>query len=110
MRLVLWSPLMSVTPNLDPSIASSQVAHGMDASAAASIHSFPFLSYPTLDRKMNHSPPHSSSLSLSLSLLSRSLSWVSNYISGEGGPRPEDAFLPLCGKRSAAFPWDAQHR
>ena len=65
MRLVLWSPLMSVTPNLDPSIASSQVAHGMDASAAASIHSFPFLSYPTLDRKMNHSPPHSSSLSLS---------------------------------------------
>ena len=65
MRLVLWSPLLSVTPNLDPSIASSQVAHGMDASAAASIHSFPFLSYPTLDRKMNHSPPHSSSLSLS---------------------------------------------
>ena len=81
MRLVLWSPLMSVTPNLDPSIAaSSQVAHGMDASAAASIHSFPFLSYPTLDRKMNHSPPHSSSLSLSLSPVSVSFVGVKLHL------------------------------
>ena len=75
-RAAEWSPLSlsSVTPNLDGHIVSHRL--WIRRRPRPSIHPFRSRSRSSF-RKMNHSAPPSTPF------LSRSLSWVSNYISGE---------------------------